>query len=666
MLISHNWLMTYYKNPEILPSPKEIGELFTMHAFEIESLEEKNDDFIYDIKITPDRGPYAHGLRYVALELAMLIPDLVVDEHIRFDISDKDVQLTKFTVNHETVNEFIKKLCPVYSITKIDNIKNGESSDWIKKSLTAIGQNPKSLLVDLTNFVMFDTGQPLHVFDAEKVYGHIHVDLSKEGETITILGGKEIKLEPNTLVIRDSKDILAIAGVKGGSKAEVDENTTSVYLESANFNQTTVRKTARSLNLLNDSSKRFEQGLNKERFLLALQDYIHLLTWDKPEIKVHETELSDSIENIINTHNKKTIDIDIDNIANMIDSKDSTIPAQLISFLEYILPKTGAEVIKTSDNKYTITVPYHRSDLNLPEDVADEFLRNKGHESLKYDADFKNHATPSLGLESDTDKLIFNLRKFFKAKDFDEVILHTLVDSKVNSNSIKLENSLTADRDSLRGDLKNNIVKAIENNFKYLDLVSKNMVRVFEIGKVFSQNGNDLVEENHLAIALGMVKWPKDKKAEDAMDEIVTELGLTGGKIETVNNVIICELNLDNISLEYIEHANNYLSDKALIKVKKYKKGSDYPAMSRDIAFFVADELNKSEGDIENLIKGEVVKQPLIENYFRFDIFKKDGKTSYAYRFVFQSYEKTLTEEGTKAVIGEISSVLVSEGFEVR
>ena len=301
MLISHNWLTTYYKNPEILPSPKEIAQLFTMHAFEIESLEEKEDDFIYDIKITPDRGPYAHGLRYVALELSLLIAELVIDEHIRFDITDKDIELTKFTVNHETVNKFLTELCPVYSLTKIENIKNIESPDWIKKSLLAIGQNPKSLLVDLTNFVMFDTGQPLHVFDADKVYGHIHVALSEEGETITLLGGKEVKLEANTLVIRDSKDILAIAGVKGGSKAEVDAHTTSVYLESANFNQTTVRKTARSLNLLNDSSKRFEQGLNKERFLLAVQDYIHLLTWDKPEIKVHETELSDSIENIINS-----------------------------------------------------------------------------------------------------------------------------------------------------------------------------------------------------------------------------------------------------------------------------------------------------------------------------------------------------------------------------
>ncbi len=666
MLISYNWLSTYYKNPEVLPTPQKLVDTLTMHAFEVDSFEEKNDDFIYDIKITPDRGPYAHGLRYVALELSLLIPELIIDENVRFDITDKDILITNFLVNHEIVNKFLTELCPVYSLTKIENIKNTESPEWIKKSLTAIGQNPKSLLVDLTNFVMFDTGQPLHVFDAEKVEGQIHVDLSKEGESITLLGGKQIKLETNTLVIRDSNNILAIAGVKGGSKAEVDEKTTSVYLESANFNQVTVRKTARSLNLLNDSSKRFEQGLNKERFLLAVQDYIHLLTWDKPEVKVHDTEISDSIENIINKNNRKTIDINIDNITLMIDSKDSGIPDQVNSFLENVLTKTGAEIIKKGDNKYTIIVPYHRSDLNLPCDVADEFLRNKGFESLVYDESFKNHSTPTLGLESDSDKLIFNLRKFFKAKDFDEVILHTLVDSKINPHAIKLENSLTADRDSLRGDLKNNIIKAVENNFKYLDLVSKNIVKVFEIGKVFSQKGNDLIEENRLAIAFGMVKWPKDKKAEDVMNEIVTELGLIGGKIELVNNVIICEISLDKIKLNDIEHSDNYLSDNALIKVKKYNKGSDYPAMSRDIAFFVNDDLGKSEDDIENMIKEEVSKQPLIENYFRFDIFKKDGKTSYAYRFVFQSYEKTLTEEETKLIMQNMAEKLVQEGFEVR
>ena len=670
MLISHNWLKTYFKNPEKLPSPEKVGDLFTMHAFEIESLEQKGDDYIYDIKITPDRSPYAYGLRYVALELSLIIPELIIDENIRFDISKKDLENTKTVLNTNLVLEELKKLCPVYSLTKIENIQNTESPEWIKKNLITIGQNPRSLIVDLTNLVMFDTGQPLHAFDADKVDGQIRVALSTEGQTITILGGKEIKLETGTLVIRDDKDILAIAGVKGGIKAEVDANTKKVYLESANFNQTIVRKTARSLNLLNDSSKRFEQGLNKERFLLAVQDYIHLLTWDKKDIIVHETEISDNIENIFNENNKKKIDINIDNLSAIIDKDNKDIPELLKDFIENILIKTGAGVIKKDDRNYTIIAPYHRSDMNIDVDIADEFLRNKSFEFLNYDENFASGLQKSSGLKSDTDKLVYSIRKYFKDKDFDEVILHTLVDSKINLEAIKLDNSLTADRDSLRSDLKKNIIKSIENNFKYLDLVSKNIVKVFEIGKVFSEKDNDIIEKTHLAFALGMVKWPKGESKEDVIGNIIKDLNLSQDKvkIETVNNIIIAEIDLDDISSDNIEQGvmNNYMSEDALIKFKKYKAGSTYPAMSRDIAFFVSDDLDKTEDDIENMIKDLVNKYPVIENYFRFDIFKKDGKTSYAYRFVFQSYEKTLTEEETKGVMGEIGNSLINIGFEIR
>jgi phenylalanyl-tRNA synthetase beta chain len=670
MLISHNWLKTYFKNPEKLPSPEEIGELFTMHAFEIESLEQKGDDYIYDIKITPDRGPYAYGLRYVALELSLIIPELIIDENIRFDISKKDLENTKTVMNTVLVPEELKKLCPVYSLTKIENIQNTESSDWVKKNLTAIDQSPRSLLVDLTNLIMFDVGQPLHVFDADKVDGQIRVALSTEGQTITILGGKEIKLETGTLVIRDDKDILAIAGVKGGIKAEVDSNTKNVYLESANFNQTIVRKTARALNLLNDSSKRFEQGLNKERFLLAVQDYIHLLTWDKKDIIVHDIEVSDSIENILSGDNKKKIDINIDNLSLIIDKDNDKIPELLKDFIENVLIKTGAEVIKKDDKNYTIIAPYHRSDMNIDVDIADEFLRNKSFEFLNYDENFASGLQTSSGLKSNTDKLIYNIRKYFKEKDFDEAILHTLVDSKINSEAIKLDNSLTADRDSLRSDLKKNIIKSIENNFKYLDLVSKNMVKVFEIGKVFSEEGNDIIEKTHLAFALGMVKWPKGESKEDMINNIIKDLNLPQDnvKIEIINNVIIAEIDLDDMSSDNIDQGvmDNYMSQSALIKNRKYKAGSTYPAMSRDIAFFVGDDLGKTESDIENMIKDLVNKYPVIENYFRFDIFKKDGKTSYAYRFVFQSYEKTLTEDETKEWMGEVGGVLIGAGFEVR
>ncbi len=668
MLISYNWLKSYYKNPELVPTPEKVCDLFTMHAFEIESLDQKEGDYVFDIKITPDRGPYAYGLRYVALELALIIPELVIDEHIHFDIKDEDFDKTKLIVNKDLVSEDLKKLCPVYSLTKIENIQNTESSDWIKKNLTAIEQNTKSLLVDLTNFVMFDVGQPLHVFDADKIDGQIKVGLSQEGESIIILGGKEIKLDPGTLVIRDDKDILAIAGVKGGIKAEVDNNTKNVYLESANFNQAAVRKTARKLNLINDSSKRFEQGLNKERFLIAVQDYIHLLTFDKPEIKVNETIISDDIINIINKNNRKNIDINIDSLALSIDREDKTLSESIKNFIENILSKTGAGIIKKNDKEYTIIAPYHRSDMNIEADIADEFLRNKSYEILKYDIDFKNKFNQVCNIDDVINSKIYKIKKFFKDKGFDEAILHTLVDSKIDKEAIHLANALTSERDSLRANLKNSFIVAIENNFKHLDLVSKNTIKMFEIGNVFSEENNDIKEKTHLIFGLGMVKWPKNIKMEDEMNNLLVELGLAGVKTEIINNIIICEVDISGFDFVNLsdEKIDSLQSENALIKERSYKRASAYPAMSRDIAFFVSDTLSKTEGDIEEIIKEEVKNNPIIENYFRFDIFKKEDKTSYGYRFVFQSYEKTLTEEETKDVMGKIAGKLANLGFEVR
>ena len=668
MLISHNWLKSYYKNPEILPNPQKICDLFTMHAFEIESMEQKADDYIYDIKITPDRGPYAYGLRYVALELALIIPELIIDENIRFDFTDEDLQKSKVQLNKNIVSEELKKLCPIYSLTKIENINNTESPDWIKQRLESIGQNPKSLLVDLTNFTMFDVGQPLHVFDADKINGQIKVDLSKEGESITILGGREIKLDIGTLIIRDDKDILAIAGVKGGIKAEVDSDTENIYLESANFNQTIVRKTARRLNLINDSSKRFEQGLNKERFLIAVADYIHLLTWNKSEIKVSETQISTSLENIFNKSNRKSIDINIDSLISVIDKDNKNLSADLINFIENILPKTGAEIINKGNGDYVVIAPYHRSDMNIYVDIVDEFLRNKSYEILNFDNNFKDKFNQVCNTEDAVNNKIYKIKKFFKDKDFDETILHTLVDSKVSINAIKLENSLTADRDSLRSDLKGDLIKVIENNFKHLDLISKNIVKLFEIGNVFKKEGDDVVEKMHLAFGLGMVKWPKNIKMEDEMSNLINDLGISGAKVDIINNIIVCEIDIDDFDFTNLsnEKMSDLKSENALIKTKVYKKASLYPAMSRDIAFFVPDALGKSEIDIENIIKTEVENNLLIENYFRFDIFKKDDKTSYAYRFVFQSYEKTLTEEETKEIMNKIREKLSGLGFEVR
>lgn len=669
MLLSHNWLKSYYTNPEKMPEPKVVADLLTMRAFEVESFEQKGDDTIYDIKITADRSPYAYGMRFVALELTLLVPELeMLPATLMFTKTNIDLSEVGSQVNTQLIDDNAKDGCSMYSLTKIENVQNGPAAEWLKNRLESIGQQSRGVLVDLTNFVMFDTGQPLHAFDADKVEGQIHVGRSVEGEKVTILGGKEIALATGTLVIRDDKDILAIAGVKGGVKAEVTSATKNIYLESANFNQAQVRRTARSLNLLNDSSKRFEQGLTPERFLSGRKTYLYFLQKEQSEVKVHDTVVSSDIAVIGDESTLRKIVVDMTTASISINKEDATVPGLLKDFLENILTKTGAKVEKRDEYTYIVTQPHYRADLVSQADVVDEFLRNKGYDLLKYTEPAKNKVE---GLKDPMDKLTLLLRNYFISEGYDEVKLHTLVDSKENPTATKLANALTSERDSLRADLSTSMSIALEQNLKHLDLVSKDIVKLFEIAKVYGNKGNDVEEKTYLAFGLAEVKAKKGNNVESQIKEMVSEFAKDlnipdeAFTVKATNTSAVVEMNVeavvtlvDSAKMDELLQGVSYQIPKDI----RYKKASIYPAMSRDIAFFGS----RDQEVAASFIKAQVEKYPLIENYFCFDVFSKEDKTSYAYRFVFQSYEKTLTEEEVSVFMNEIAEAVKGEGWTVR
>lgn len=675
MLISHNWLKGYYTNKELVPTPDKVAELFTMRAFEVESMEEKDGDTIYDIKLTADRAPYAYALRYVALELALLVPELILSPEVyNLYTTDLSVDGIAYTTESKLVDADVVYDCQMYSLTKIEDVTNSTSPDWVKMGIETLGQQSRGAVVDLTNFVMFDSGQPLHAFDADKVEGQIHVGKSLEGEKITILGGKEIALPTGTLVIRDDKDILAIAGVKGGVKAEVGANTKNIYLESAHFNSVKVRRTARGLNLLNDSSKRFEQNLTAERFLVGQQTFLHMIKYVFPDAKVGELAVSADMKTFLDTSKLPKITVDIASASIAINKEDNKVPALLREFLENILPKTGAKVEKRDENTYVVTAPHYRSDLVSQADVVDEFLRNKGYDFLEYKEPVKHKVE---GLENPMDKLEAVIRDYFVNAGFDEVKLHTLVDNKEQADAVLLDNALTSERNSLRGNLSTNMSRVLEQNLKHLDLVSKDRVlfrdedrvKLFEIGKVFETKGDDVVEKNHLVFGVAMVKWPKGQSVEvflgDRLMELSAELRIDSKELIKKNKDCF-EINLEEL-LKFV-HPNQLetrfseISKRVFVEKINYKKPSIYPAMSRDIAFFGSND----QTEVAEFIKAQVAKCPLIENHFCFDIFSKEDKTSYAYRFVFQSDEKTLTEEVVSTYMNEIADAVKEKGWAVR
>lgn len=675
MLISYNWLASYMENPENMPTPEKVADIFTMRAFEIESMEKKGGDTVYDIKILPDRSPYTYGIRYVALELALRVPELVLKkEYYQYLHTTVDTDFLQQQINTSIVDDSAKSLCSLYTLTRIDNIENKISPKDIVDALSVLGQQSRGLVVDLTNLMTFDTGQPLHAFDADKIDGQIRVVVLDVDTEVTILGGKTISLKKDTLVIRDDAGILAIAGVKGCVKAEVTEHTKNIYLEAASFDRTIVRKTSRSLNLINDSSKRFEQGVTIERPVVALQSFLQAIQTYIPTCVVHNTTVSTDLSLLYVQEKLATISVDVSRCVKLIDDTDMSLETAFVDFIEHTLPKTGVRVEKVTVGSYAVVVPIYRADLQIEADIVNEFTRDIGYESVKYvPTELVNEISQEKRYQ-----VLRAIRKFLISKGYTEVLLHTLIDSKKNPEAIELENSLTSERDALRAELAPELTHAVIKNYPYLDLVEKKVVELFEIGIVHTRKKLAETEmftidqKTHLAIAQGMPKWPKKVDESRSVSTVFKELcEYLGVEMLDVKNTEskdgtakVVEVDITDM-IEKIDLAKLVtikLPEKNSAKI--YKKASIYPSMSRDIAFFVEGEGSK-EG-VDTYVRSEASKNPLIETVTCFDVFSKDGKTSYAYRFVFQSYEKTLTEEEVSSVMSSIAESVQSKGWIVR
>lgn len=259
MLVSYKWLQRFFDKP--LPAPDVIADKLTFGAFEIESVEKRGDDMAIDVKVLPDRACYALSHRGVAREVATLC-ELAMKDPLRRTAPVLEPRTDRINVTiYGNENR-----CSFYAAALLKGVKVGPSPAWLKEHLETIGQKSINNIVDATNFVMFDLGTPLHAFDADKLSGAIGVRAAEDGETIALLGGQEKTLTKEVTVITDAKaDVpIAIAGVKGGARAELSLGTTNIIIEAAKFDPVRTRKTATALGLKTDASKRFENSIAVE------------------------------------------------------------------------------------------------------------------------------------------------------------------------------------------------------------------------------------------------------------------------------------------------------------------------------------------------------------------------------------------------------------------
>lgn len=635
MKISYNWLQTYFTDK--LPSPKELAELITFHAFEIEGIEQTGSDTVLDIKVLPDRAHYAlshHGIAYEVSAITK-IPWHEKDRHPAEVTSDKKV----------SVSVEDKELCLRYVSRYIENVNVTESPTWLKQWLEAVGQRSINTIVDATNFVMLDIGQPLHAFDADKVKGGIAVRRARQGEKITTLDGKEVALDESIMVIADDEGPLAIAGVKGGSRAAVNETTKNIILESASFNASFVRKVSQKVGIRNDSSKRFENTVPPERALRAMEEITAYIVEMSPGAKIGA-----NTDMYGHPYKEKTLEV---STIEIYQSLGIEVPENEI---DAILGRLHIPFTKKHD-QYILTIPRERLDLVIPEDLVEEIGRIYGYLNIKGIELPLDRYTPTINKSFYYANVI---RDVLVSHGFSEVYTYSLT----NQGDVEIQNPLASDKNFLRSHLTEGIIESLELNAKHADLLGVKQIKIFEIGNVFTKEG----EYTSCALGIRNTHKQKIKEAEelkDVLQSLGSELVVDLGFAEIKDGV--AEIHFDNIVRGLPEPAQGHEYEVSL-REKMFKPVSVYPFAVRDIAVFTPE--GTTEHDVRAVI-GKYGKAFLVKEML-FDVFEKTmpddtKKISYAFRLVFQSHEKTLTEEEITWIMKGITDDMnAREGWQVR
>jgi phenylalanyl-tRNA synthetase beta chain len=641
MFISKDWLQTYFDQK--LPDANRLAELLTMRAFEIEDIKGWDVDDIFDIKVLPDRACYALCHRGIALEISV---------SANMKLKNLDIAKTKEDIlDKPKIVIEAKDQCRRYIGRIVNDVKVKESPEWLRARIESIGERSINNLVDLANFVMFEVNQPMHVFDADKVEGSIKVRVSKKGEEMTTLDGKEIIFDEPVLVIADSKGPLAVAGIKGGKRAEVDMNTKRILIESANFDASSVRKNSKIVDIKTSASKRFESNISPYLSSLAIDYFSNLLSGELKEVQFGPVvdECHTKIE-------KTKIDLDLTFIENSLGMKLD------IEKVENILKSFGFELKKNKKN-IEVFVPFERNDIKIKEDLVEEIGRILGYENLpvKEIPDLRGRAI--IGKDFYYSEYIKNI---LNELGFDELSLYTLT----KKGFFEVTYPLADDKKFLREDLISGVSESVSKNFKNLPLLGLKDIKVFEIGKVFGKGG----EKTHICIGC---KSPQSKNSRKNEEEIVQG---AIGKISSLLGVnfsfrivsndfgTFTEFDITDV-FTFVRSPDSY-SDLGFLNNSKniFKSFSQYPFVLRDVAVFVKEGV--TESDLEKIIKN--ICGDILVKYEIFDIFKKnfeDGtsKISYAFHLVFQSDNKTLTDFEVNEIMDKLYQDFNSrEGWQVR
>jgi len=644
-------------------------------------------DVIFNIDVPANRGDCLSHLG-IARELsAKLKIDLVIPEIFDYNISEQnDDFLLKIDIYPED-------LCPKYTGVIIKNIKIKKSPLFIQYRLKLCGLRPINNVVDITNYVMLELGHPLHAFDYKKIdKNHLIIRLAKENEEFIALDTKKYYLANDMLVIADENKPIALAGIIGGENSSVNYNTEVIVLESAVFKPENIRKTAKSMNIINESSFRFEKGSSYEICELSSKRAIRMILEYCEGIFVRYYNVEKKISK------PQRIFLSIDYL-NKILNKNFTITEikNIFSYSNFKLQET--------QNKIEIEVPLYRNDIKENIDIIEEIARLDGYEKIPL---INKAYVPQQIIQEPLWNTEKKLRKFLCGTGITETLNYSLVSLeilnrlKLNKNVIKIENPVSKEWEFLRPSILPGLFNNIVYNFNMTQ--SKNM-RFFEIGKVFYKDMNQNYKEKDICgiILTGNIIKPHWKDNSSVID-----FYYISGLLEQLLKIIGCnefsisepDENLkffikefsssisknDNIYLanfglidpeiyiddfpQYIYYAELYIEN--IISFSDTNKlfipYSKFPSVKRDLSFVVSEDINyKTIKDKILSCQDENIKIEiqLFDLYRNQEKIGKDKK-SLSLTFLFSNFERTLTDQEINKKIDEILTSLSSLGIQLR
>ncbi len=583
------------------------------------------------------------------------------------------------------------KDCYRYSAVLVNNIKVAESPWWLKVKLQAVGIRPINNVVDITNYVMYELGQPLHAFDARQVSEHnIVVSSAKRAEKFITLDGVKRKLSEKVMMIGDGKKYLAIAGIMGGQNSEISSDTTEVLIESANFKASTIRQASQFLNLRSESSTRFEKSLDPELTLVAIDKVVELLLKVCPEATV-ASEVTD-----INNNPFPGITLEVseqlinDRFGVAIPSKD------IVS----ILQRLQFEVVNKK-GKYTIKVPSFRAtkDISIPEDIVEEVARIYGYDKIPLQLPKLEVKEPITDIRVQAERDVKQWLAF--AQGYSEVYSYAFCDqtwanilSFDMDTHIKVKNAINPEQTYLNKSLLPNLLSMATSNWRWYD-----NFKIFELQRVFdksdkSQYCGDQLHKKYLPqqskhlTGVQVTNGNSEKlffelkgllesladywgwkmsfaKLELAYAQVAFSVIIEGSKMGFFG-ILKTELFSTNNKNLGVGFWDLDFSDvvKHISQSKKYQLLPKFPSVNRDMAI-VVDKKIQWQDIVQNIYNTSA----LIKNIEPFDIFMGkeigDDKKSIAYHLEFRSDDRTLLTEDVDKIMADILAVLASK-FEAR